>query len=107
MRGDHRPLSPGVMRPDPAKRRSLRRSPAPRRRRREPEVHQVPVGRQAIIAGILAHRRDEDAVLEGDAANLERREKLAHVWVFPVKLGGKYRTWIAPASAAKTGHAQA
>src|SRR5690606_5979679 len=41
------------------------------------QVDQVPVAGQAVAAGILAHRRDADAVLEGHAAQLQRGKQQA------------------------------
>jgi hypothetical protein len=40
------------------------------------EMHQVPFGREAIFARILAHRRDTDPVPETHIAQLEWREKI-------------------------------
>src|SRR5205814_7425539 len=42
------------------------------------EVHEVPVGGEAIIATVLAHRRDADAVPKRDAAQGKRSEEVAH-----------------------------
>jgi hypothetical protein len=39
------------------------------------EVHQLPVGRRALDRGVLAHRRDHDAVARGDAAQGDRCEQ--------------------------------
>src|SRR5438874_11863598 len=36
------------------------------------EMHEMPVVRQPVIAGVLTHRRDKDAVGEFDIANRER-----------------------------------
>jgi hypothetical protein len=36
-----------------------------------PEMHEVPIRRQAIHARILAHRRHHDAIAQGHSANLE------------------------------------
>jgi len=38
------------------------------------QVYQMPVVGKTIFAGILAHRRNGDAVTESDAADRERRE---------------------------------
>jgi hypothetical protein len=38
-------------------------------------VLQVPVGGRAVVGGILAHRRDGDAVRKIEAADLDRREE--------------------------------
>ena len=40
------------------------------------EMDQVPVGGVAVDRAVLAHGRDDDAVGEGDAALLERREEV-------------------------------
>ena len=40
-----------------------------------PRIHQVPVGREAARRGILVHRRHDDAVLQGHAPDLHRREQ--------------------------------
>ena len=40
------------------------------------EMHQVPVGHAAVVGRVLAHRRDDDAVRQRDAAELEGREEL-------------------------------
>ena len=39
------------------------------------EVHEVPVVHAAVVGGVLAHRRDDDAVGQRDAAEVDRREK--------------------------------
>ncbi len=36
------------------------------------EVDQVPVGRQAVFGRVLAHRRNDDAVVDGKLADAER-----------------------------------
>ena len=41
------------------------------------EVYQMPVVGDAVLARILAHRRDRDAVPESDAAQRKRREKVS------------------------------
>ena len=43
-----------------------------------PEVNDVPVGHAAVLSGILAHRRDDDAVGEAEAADFERGEQCGH-----------------------------
>ena len=43
------------------------------------EMDQVPFIHQTVRAGILAHRRDEDAVSALDAAYFERGEEDSHV----------------------------
>ncbi len=43
-----------------------------------PEVDQMPVGSEPVLAGILAHRRDHDAIRERHAANGQRIEKTVH-----------------------------
>ena len=40
------------------------------------EVYQVPIVGEAVIARILAHGRDGDAIAERNAANGERHEKV-------------------------------
>ena len=40
------------------------------------QVREVPVGHRAVVGRVLAHRRDDDAVRERDAAELDRREQL-------------------------------
>ena len=42
------------------------------------EVHEVPLGRQAVRRRVLAHRRDGDAVAERHLAQPQRREEGAH-----------------------------
>ena len=41
-------------------------------------MHQMPVRRQAVLGGILAHRRDDDAVWERHAAQAEWLEHRCH-----------------------------
>ena len=41
------------------------------------EMHQMPVVGEAIGAGILAHRRDDDAVAKKHFAHLQRREQVS------------------------------
>jgi len=43
-----------------------------------PEMHEVPVIGQAMARRILAHRRHDGAVLEGEAAKRRGREKPGH-----------------------------
>lgn len=38
-------------------------------------MDKMPVGRMSLVAGVLAHRRDEDTILELDGADLERLEE--------------------------------
>ena len=40
------------------------------------QVHEVPVVRHAVLARVLAHGRDEDAVMERDGAQREGRKEL-------------------------------
>jgi hypothetical protein len=42
------------------------------------EMHEMPVVRQPVSAGVLTHRRDKDAVDEFDIANRERIEQVSH-----------------------------
>ena len=42
------------------------------------EMHQVPIVGKAVLARILAHRRDSDAVAKGDAADGQGREEIWH-----------------------------
>ena len=42
------------------------------------EVHQVPVAGEAVLARVLAHRRDADAVAQGGAAQGQRGKELRH-----------------------------
>ena len=42
------------------------------------EVHEVPLGRQAVVRRVLAHRRDDDAVAERRLAEAQRPEERAH-----------------------------
>ncbi len=42
------------------------------------EVHEVIVGGQSVDAAVLRHRRDDDAVLQREAAQPERREHRRH-----------------------------
>ena len=46
--------------------------------RQPPQVHQVPVGGVAVDCAVLAHRRDDDAVGQGQRAQGQRREQLRH-----------------------------
>ena len=39
------------------------------------EMHEMPIGDEAVLGRILAHGRDHDAVLEGELAQLDRREE--------------------------------
>jgi hypothetical protein len=48
------------------------------RQRQVAEVDQVPLARRALARGVLAHRRDDDAVGEGERADLQRLEELGH-----------------------------
>jgi len=41
------------------------------------EMHPVPVGGAAVIGAVLAHRRDDDAIRQGEAAQGNRCEELA------------------------------
>src|SRR2546425_11050342 len=43
-----------------------------------PQMDKMPVVRVAIHAGVLAHRRDDDAVAQGHVAKLERVEQTRH-----------------------------
>ena len=66
-----------ILRTDSAARFDRRRLDDDKRRtadRAAAQMHQMPVGRKAIFAAILAHRRDRDAVAEGDVADLQRCE---------------------------------
>ena len=40
-----------------------------------PEIDEMPVVGKPVVAGVLAHRRDDDAVGQGDAAADERVEE--------------------------------
>ena len=42
-------------------------------------MHEMPVGRHAVMGGVLAHGRDADAVGEDDIAQLEGFEQMSHV----------------------------
>jgi hypothetical protein len=42
------------------------------------EMYEVPIVRHALARGILAHRRDADAVAEGDVAQTELIEQMGH-----------------------------
>src|SRR5206468_3857995 len=39
-------------------------------------VYEMPIVREAVVAGVLAHRRDHDAVLERDIAHPQRLEEM-------------------------------
>ena len=39
------------------------------------EMHQMPIVRESVIAGVLAHRRNSNPVSKRDFANLQRRKK--------------------------------
>ncbi len=41
-----------------------------------PQMHDVPVVRKPVFAGILAHRRDDDPVSQGHAAYLQRLKQV-------------------------------
>ena len=43
------------------------------------EVHEVPVVGETVGAGVLAHRRDEHAIGEGQVANRQRIEEVRHL----------------------------
>ena len=43
-----------------------------------PEVHEVPVGGEAVYAAVLAHRRDADAVAQRRAPERDRVEQVRH-----------------------------
>ena len=60
------------------------------------EVDQVPVRRQPVLAGVLAHRRNPDAVAERQLAQRDRGEKRAH----GAATVGRTRAFGSPASAA-------
>ena len=55
-----------------------------------PGIHQVPVGVEAAHRGILVHRGDDDAVLQGHATDLHGREqqRCGHSSGPPVLVGG-------------------
>lgn len=38
-------------------------------------IHQMPIGRKALLGGILVHRRHHDPVLQRDAADGHRRKQ--------------------------------
>ena len=59
-------------------RRGLQDQQPGARQRQVPEVHQVPVTRRAVDGRVLAHRRDDDAVVQAQVADLQRLEQLAH-----------------------------
>ena len=44
------------------------------------QVHQMPVISESVVARILAHGRDDDAVTKRDTANCEGREQRRLVW---------------------------
>ena len=51
------------------------------------KMHQVPIGREAIFAGVLAHGRNTDAIGKFDGTELERLKKRnAHGLVRPWRL---------------------
>src|SRR3972149_12156146 len=41
------------------------------------EIHEMPVGRHAVLAGVLAHGREEDAIFELEFLEPEGRKQLA------------------------------
>ena len=45
------------------------------------EVHQMPIVGQSVLAGVLAHGRDGDAVRKGNVADLDLIEKPARRWL--------------------------
>jgi len=48
------------------------------------QVHEVPVVRESVLAGIFAHWGDSDAVLQRNTANWKRIEYLRHVFPFEI-----------------------
>ncbi len=47
------------------------------------KVDQVPLAREAVFAGVLAHRRDGDAVFEADAADFKGIEQVHGIFMVP------------------------
>ena len=47
------------------------------------QMHEVPVIREPIIARVLTHRRDGDAVIERQPAKRERLEQVCHAPILP------------------------
>jgi hypothetical protein len=41
-------------------------------------MDEMPVGREAVFAAVLAHWGNENPIAEGDLANFERGKQLAH-----------------------------
>ena len=70
------PRSCGLIRPSGSDRRRLGEDEAGAADRAAAEMHQVPVVREAVLARILAHRRDDDAVAKLDSAQAERRKQV-------------------------------
>jgi hypothetical protein len=71
--------NPEILRADPPlgqNRRGLTENEPGAADRAAPEVHEVPVVRKPVLARILAHRRDDDAVAQLDAAEAERRKEV-------------------------------
>ncbi len=54
-----------------------------------PQVHEVPVICESILAGIFAHRRDGNAVRQRDTTNCKRIEYVRHG--FPCEMAGIVR----------------
>jgi hypothetical protein len=44
-----------------------------------PEVNQVPVVGETVLARVLSHRGNDDAALQGDTTNRKRVKKLRHI----------------------------
>src|SRR3954471_20819041 len=69
---------PEIARRDPSVWHDGRRFDGEERRPRQgelTEVDEVPVGRTSLVCRVLAHRRNDNAVLKFEASNMKWREK--------------------------------
>ena len=73
------------------RRRFGHRSAAPPTARRA-EMHEVPVVREPVAARVLAHRRDDDAIGEREAADGHRIEQVRHAHHSRLKASGMLRS---------------
>ena len=69
------------------------------RQRQSTEVDEMPVGGLAFVGGVLAHRRDHDAVGKGQRADGKGSEQLAHGVGGEMEMGEWIRTAASHAAA--------
>jgi hypothetical protein len=54
-------------------------------------MDQVPIVGEAIITGVLAHRRNRDAIAEHDVADPQGRKQMGHnISISPARSGGQF-----------------